>query len=91
MALSLHEELSSSGLTGRSSTPRPLDLFSGVSGTLDHALSAMMTIESAARPYSSIKCASAFPRRDAPELCRNVPPIEGVGNAGCPVHPQPRV
>jgi hypothetical protein len=30
----LHKELSSSGLTGRSSTPRPLDLFSGASGIL---------------------------------------------------------
>src|SRR5437879_1689606 len=39
----LHKELSSSGLTGRSSTPRPLDLFSGVSGILDHLLSRVMT------------------------------------------------
>src|SRR3979411_568000 len=33
------------------------------------------------------------PRRDAPELCMNLPPYktEGVGNAGCPLHPQPRV
>ena len=31
----------------------------------------------------------AIPRRDAPELCRNHPPeTEGVGNAGCPMHPQ---
>jgi hypothetical protein len=34
-ALSLSTQLSSSGLTGRSSTPRPLDYFSGVSGILD--------------------------------------------------------
>ena len=33
----------------------------------------------------------AFPRRDAPELCINPSPKEGVGNAGCPLHPQPRV
>ena len=35
----------------------------------------------------------AFPRRDAPELCRNRSPrkTEGVGNAECPLHPQPRV
>ena len=32
----------------------------------------------------------AFPRRDAPELCMNRCPKEGVGNAGCPLHPQPR-
>ena len=46
----------------------------------------------------------AFPRRDAPGLCRKFSPIEGValpqegsgatlkegaGNAGCPLHPQP--
>jgi hypothetical protein len=33
------------------------------------------------------------PRRDAPELCMNLPPYktEGVGNAGCPLHPQARV
>src|SRR4030081_4077211 len=29
-------------------------------------------------------------RRDAPELCMNLSPKEGVGNAGCPLHPQPR-
>src|ERR1700694_1746360 len=30
-------------------------------------------------------------RRDAPELCMNPSPKEGVGTAGCPLHPQPRV
>src|SRR6266446_3972920 len=30
-------------------------------------------------------------RRDAPELCIYFPPKEGVGNAGCPMHPRPRV
>jgi hypothetical protein len=34
---------------------------------------------------------SAISRRNAPELYTNLPPKEGVGNAGCPVHPQPRV
>src|SRR5216110_906627 len=29
--------------------------------------------------------------RNAPEALMNLPPIEGVGNAGCPLHPQPRV
>src|SRR6266436_211181 len=39
------------------------------------------------------KHTSAFPRRDSPELCSNVRPkkTEGVGNAGRPMHPQPRV
>jgi hypothetical protein len=29
--------------------------------------------------------------RDAPEPLMNLPPKEGVGNAGCPMHPRPRV
>jgi len=30
-------------------------------------------------------------RRNAPEPLINLPPKEGVGNAGCPLHPRPRV
>jgi hypothetical protein len=31
-------------------------------------------------------------RREAPEACiLSLAPLEGVGNAGCPLHPQPRV
>src|SRR5260370_18841990 len=30
-------------------------------------------------------------RREAPEALMNLPPKEGVGNAGCPLHPRPRV
>ena len=33
----------------------------------------------------------ATSRRDASESLMNLPPKEGVGNAGCPLHPQPRV
>src|ERR1700692_2442678 len=29
--------------------------------------------------------------RHAPEPLINLPPLEGVGNAGCPLHPRPRV
>src|SRR6202163_311829 len=29
--------------------------------------------------------------RHAPEALMNLPPKEGVGNAGCPPHPRPRV
>src|SRR5229473_1131331 len=29
--------------------------------------------------------------RQAPEPLMNIPPKEGVGNAGCPLHPRPRV
>jgi hypothetical protein len=34
---------------------------------------------------------STFPRRMAPEFCNNLTPQEGAGNAGCAMHPQPRV
>src|SRR6266699_4854572 len=37
------------------------------------------------------KRAFAPSRRNAPEALMNLPPKEGVGNAGCPWHPQPRV
>src|SRR6266568_6127470 len=30
-------------------------------------------------------------RREASEALISLPPKEGVGNAGCPLHPQPRV
>jgi hypothetical protein len=33
----------------------------------------------------------ALSRHNAPEACQNLSPKEGVGNAGCPLHPQPRV
>src|SRR5712672_1062934 len=33
----------------------------------------------------------ATSRRDAPEALLDLPPKEGVGNAGCPLHPRPRV
>src|SRR5216684_8822749 len=33
----------------------------------------------------------ATSRRDAPEALLNLSPKEGVGNAGCPLHPRPRV
>src|SRR5258705_616566 len=33
----------------------------------------------------------ASSRREAPEPLMNLPPKEGVGNAGCPLHPRPRV
>src|SRR6266851_4660456 len=49
------------------------------------------------RPYRD-RCARndgkhtfATSRRDAPEALMDLPPLEGVGNAGCPLHPRPRV
>jgi hypothetical protein len=41
---------------------------------------------------SNLKQRSAFSRRDPPEFCYQLPARkEGVGNAGCSMHPQPRV
>jgi hypothetical protein len=40
---------------------------------------------------NKFKHAFATPRRDAPEALLDLPPKEGVGNAGCPLHPRPRV
>ena len=36
---------------------------------------------------------TSFSRREAPEVCIYLSPqkTEGVGNAGCPLHPRPRV
>src|SRR6267143_4966622 len=48
-----------------------------------------MTVESVARSCSSEIAAPS--RRYAPEALMNLPPKEGVGNAGCPLHPRPRV
>src|SRR6267143_564041 len=52
------------------------------------------------RLYRLLRCARndgnsrrtyTFSPRHAPEPLINLPPKEGVGNAGCPWHPQPRV
>jgi hypothetical protein len=48
---------------------------------------------------ANVNHASAFSPRNAPELCmylspkrgRGRYPKRGAGNAGCPLHPQPRV
>ena len=40
---------------------------------------------------SPISNARSSSRREASEALMNLPPKEGVGNAGCPWHPQPRV
>jgi hypothetical protein len=43
-------------------------------------------------PNSSVfKRAFAISPRNAPEPLMKLSPIEGVGNAGCPLHPRPRV
>jgi hypothetical protein len=85
VVLLLHKELSSSGLTGRSSTPRLLDSITGVSGILgrpvkpgddDCGCGALVFIatDSIFKQPDNFRCDSAFPRRDAPEFLKNDPP-----------------
>src|ERR1700730_4715334 len=62
-----------------------------------HRGSSRFRVRCFASPRNDGVCSNSkhnFPisRRDAPELCIYLsPPIEGVGNAGCPLHPRPRV
>src|SRR6267378_4300706 len=44
-----------------------------------------------ARNDGKSRRAFATSPRKAPEPLMNLPPKEGVGNAGCPLHPRPRV
>src|SRR5258707_15619827 len=48
-----------------------------------------MTVGSVMRLYR--KRTFATSPRNAPDALMNLPPKEGVGNAGCPLHPRPRV
>src|SRR5882757_7095566 len=48
-----------------------------------------MTVGSVMRLYR--KHTFTISPREAPEALMNLPPKEGVGNAGCPLHPRPRV
>src|SRR6266404_3163495 len=77
--------LSSPGLTGRSSTPRPLDSIISASGILGRPPSRAMTAENAAR--SSSCYVFAIPRRVSPELCKNRSPnkqrAQGMPGAPC--------
>ena len=73
--------LSSSGLTGRSSTPRPINSAIDVSGILDHPPSQVMTVG----------YASAFSRRNAPELCVTSALIRNKGRRESRVHAAPAV
>jgi hypothetical protein len=71
-------------MSGRSSIPETVRDYARHHGVLDAPLEAGMTIE---------ERGSAIPRRDAPEVCMKfaLRKTEGAGNAGCPLHPQPRV
>src|SRR6266581_7353299 len=51
-----------------------------------------MSVPTAIAPLAmTSKHTFASSRRDAPEALLEFPPKEGVGNAGCPLHPRPRV
>src|SRR5712691_5768125 len=52
--------------------------------------SAMSVPTAIAALAMTIKRAFAASQRNALESCMNLPPLEGVGNAGCPLHPQRR-
>jgi hypothetical protein len=75
--IQMSSTLSSSGLTGRSSTPRPIDWNIGVSGILDQPLSRVMT-----GGY-----APAFSRHRSPEFCKAIRPrkqrAQGKPGARC--------
>src|SRR5260370_10514668 len=58
-------------------------------GILDRPPSRAMTAVSVAGSYSSDVTAPS--RREAPAALIYLPPKEGVGNAGCPLHPRPPV
>jgi len=83
---------------GVSSTPRLLGSITHISGILDRPLEPVIGRHDAPTRWRTMTaeefvCGHSFatPRRDAPESCMNLSPLEGVGNAGCPLHPQPRV
>jgi len=81
--------LSSPGLTGRSSTPRPIRSSTDVSGILDRPLSRTMTAESDEHLPRHISSLSRRVLR--PSRCIRPPSKsdEGAGKAGCPPHPRP--
>src|SRR5713101_5875872 len=73
---------------------RGFSIHHGRFGILDHPPSRVMTAKiqisnsktfSDASPHPAARCARVVHERFAPKN------NEGVGNAGCPIHPQPRV
>jgi hypothetical protein len=79
--------------SGVSSTPRPIDSITTASGILDRPPQCAIA-HKADDDSGDLVCEhnSAFPRRDAPEVCMNlVPPkTEGAGKTGCALHPRSR-
>jgi hypothetical protein len=74
-----------------SSTPQLIDSIAGVSGILDRPLSQTMTIEIADVSHAITDILPRPATSHARDFARYFSPFfqtEGVGNAGCPVHPQ---
>ena len=95
VVLLLHKELSSSGLTGRSSRPRLLDFITNVSGILDHPLSRVMTTANVVRlGVSSLRDTLPHSRGMVCPRCASSgrpEKIRGRGECRVSMHPQPRV
>jgi hypothetical protein len=70
------------------SSPRMTGAFGGTrSGSASHTHTHFKISNS----QNNLKRAFAPSRREAPEALLYLPPKKGVGNAGCPLHPRPRV
>ena len=80
------------GSGGGTSTPRLVDSIADASGILDRPVPVRNCAQGRATTAVSVaRHTFALSRHSAPESYRNLSPKEGVGNAGCPAHPQPRV
>jgi hypothetical protein len=69
---------------GASSTPRPIDSITAVSGILGRP------VRTSSRAMTT-EYAFAISRRDAPEAGPKLSPKEGAGKTGCALHPRSRV
>ena len=82
---------SSSGSTGRSSTPQLIDSITDVSGILDHPPSASLATRTS---VMTTEHNFAISRHHLPEACHQLPALqieEGAGKTGCALHPRSRV
>ncbi len=80
-------------IPGRCEASNPESRDSG-SGPADHpgmTASGLLRRSAPRNDAPQIPQTTSSSPRDAPEALMNLPPKEGVGNAGCPLHPRPRV
>ena len=76
--LLLHKELSSSGLTGRSSTPRLLDFITNVSGILDSRFRGDDRLRSSLRPQIRPSSSGLTGRSSTPRLLDSISGVSGI-------------